>query len=397
MKNKNDLGWDRLPHVLRHPTVLQFNLFCDVFIQILIKTWTLLFRVDIQPGAVKLVLWRHLMHLTQVHPVTSENQFHCTRLCLLLLVWWPLVVSLCVHLCVCVFFSLCMHIHVYLDLHVYAYNFSHARCVIRNQIKFSGFVSFYFDSLTSSPDFHFWQFASELQTKISDNVSGTDHARLLFYYETLQACVSKGAEDEVSMFIFFFFCVCVCGGGGGGGGSHLKVQHFLASAWSFARKFTIILVLSSLSGRHQSQLSSTSSRWRSSRLLYQACHPLAFFFSSSSWSVYMYLIEFCQAQHFLCRIFSCPSLPHQDLTTSSLSVVLLLWTPFFPWWLQAMSMSSPNSPQNFPSLWVVFYFFLVLLVMVLKEGVSHFLRSKFSFVLINVVSQVTPVYFLTSL
>ena len=33
-----------------------------------------------QPGAVKLVLWRHWMHATQVHPVMSENQFHCTRL-----------------------------------------------------------------------------------------------------------------------------------------------------------------------------------------------------------------------------------------------------------------------------------------------------------------------------
>ena len=35
---------------------------------------------QIQPGAVKLVLWRHWMHVTQVHPVMSENQFHCTRL-----------------------------------------------------------------------------------------------------------------------------------------------------------------------------------------------------------------------------------------------------------------------------------------------------------------------------
>ena len=34
----------------------------------------------IQPGAVKLVPWRHWMHATQVHPVTAENQFHCTRL-----------------------------------------------------------------------------------------------------------------------------------------------------------------------------------------------------------------------------------------------------------------------------------------------------------------------------
>ena len=34
----------------------------------------------IEPGAVKLVLWRHWMHVAQVHPVTSENQFHCTIL-----------------------------------------------------------------------------------------------------------------------------------------------------------------------------------------------------------------------------------------------------------------------------------------------------------------------------
>ena len=28
----------------------------------------------------KLVLWRHWMHRSYMHPVTSENQFHCTRL-----------------------------------------------------------------------------------------------------------------------------------------------------------------------------------------------------------------------------------------------------------------------------------------------------------------------------
>ena len=37
-------------------------------------------RPHVQPGAVKLVLGRHLMHETQMHPVTTENQFHCTRL-----------------------------------------------------------------------------------------------------------------------------------------------------------------------------------------------------------------------------------------------------------------------------------------------------------------------------
>ena len=36
-------------------------------------------HTDIQPGAVKLVLWRHWMHLNFMHPVMSENQFHCTR------------------------------------------------------------------------------------------------------------------------------------------------------------------------------------------------------------------------------------------------------------------------------------------------------------------------------
>ena len=32
----------------------------------------------VQPGAVKLVLWRHWMHPSYMHPVTSENKFHCT-------------------------------------------------------------------------------------------------------------------------------------------------------------------------------------------------------------------------------------------------------------------------------------------------------------------------------
>ena len=33
-----------------------------------------------QPLAVKLLLCRHWMHELQVHPLTPENQFHCTRL-----------------------------------------------------------------------------------------------------------------------------------------------------------------------------------------------------------------------------------------------------------------------------------------------------------------------------
>ena len=36
--------------------------------------------VPVQLGTVKLVLCGHLMHLSCMHPVTSENQFHSTRL-----------------------------------------------------------------------------------------------------------------------------------------------------------------------------------------------------------------------------------------------------------------------------------------------------------------------------
>ena len=36
--------------------------------------------VHVQPGAVKLALQRQWMNVTQVHPVTTENHFHCTRL-----------------------------------------------------------------------------------------------------------------------------------------------------------------------------------------------------------------------------------------------------------------------------------------------------------------------------
>ena len=42
--------------------------------------WFTMLNVLVQPGAVKLVLWRHGMHVIQVHPVTAEDQFHCTRL-----------------------------------------------------------------------------------------------------------------------------------------------------------------------------------------------------------------------------------------------------------------------------------------------------------------------------
>ena len=46
----------------------------------------------VQPGAVILVFWRHWMHLNFMHPVTSENQFHCTRL----------YVSVCLFVCLSV-------------------------------------------------------------------------------------------------------------------------------------------------------------------------------------------------------------------------------------------------------------------------------------------------------
>ena len=39
-------------------------------------------KMLVQPGGVKLVLCSHWMHLSCMHPVTSENQFHCTRLLL---------------------------------------------------------------------------------------------------------------------------------------------------------------------------------------------------------------------------------------------------------------------------------------------------------------------------
>ena len=36
--------------------------------------------IFLQPDPGKLVLGRHWMHMSYMHPVTSENQFHCTRL-----------------------------------------------------------------------------------------------------------------------------------------------------------------------------------------------------------------------------------------------------------------------------------------------------------------------------
>ena len=49
-------------------------------VRLLIKCGFYTRLYGIQPGAVKLVLWRHWMHVTQVHWVKSENQFHSTRL-----------------------------------------------------------------------------------------------------------------------------------------------------------------------------------------------------------------------------------------------------------------------------------------------------------------------------
>ena len=40
----------------------------------------ILLKPHLQHGAVKLVLWRQWMHVTQVHRMTSENQFYCTTL-----------------------------------------------------------------------------------------------------------------------------------------------------------------------------------------------------------------------------------------------------------------------------------------------------------------------------
>ena len=64
-----------------------FTIENDLLLRIFWKHWISLvwpssgyLGSSVQPGAVKLVLWHHLMHEVQVHPVMSENQFHCTRL-----------------------------------------------------------------------------------------------------------------------------------------------------------------------------------------------------------------------------------------------------------------------------------------------------------------------------
>ena len=59
--------------------------------------WSKLSWSVLQPGAVKLVLWHHWMRVAQVHPVTSPNQFHCTRLYVLLTMHVYLLLFLCFH------------------------------------------------------------------------------------------------------------------------------------------------------------------------------------------------------------------------------------------------------------------------------------------------------------
>ena len=51
----------------------------------------------VQPGAVKLVLWRHWMHLSYMHPVTPESQLHCTRLYAMYLASAPVVLRWNIH------------------------------------------------------------------------------------------------------------------------------------------------------------------------------------------------------------------------------------------------------------------------------------------------------------
>ena len=45
----------------------------------MVKT-SFIYRKRVQLGAMKLVLWRHWMRVTQVHLVTAEDQFHCNML-----------------------------------------------------------------------------------------------------------------------------------------------------------------------------------------------------------------------------------------------------------------------------------------------------------------------------
>ena len=67
--------------ILQKKNILQVKIFV-FFSFYYIKTFQMVFFffIYIQPGAVKLVRWHHWMHETQVHSVTSKNQFHCTRL-----------------------------------------------------------------------------------------------------------------------------------------------------------------------------------------------------------------------------------------------------------------------------------------------------------------------------
>ena len=71
----------------RHKYCGQKNVNCDTIcfdVRIVLLVESKMFFVTlicgVQSGAVKLVLWRHRMHLRYMHLVTWENQFHCTKL-----------------------------------------------------------------------------------------------------------------------------------------------------------------------------------------------------------------------------------------------------------------------------------------------------------------------------
>ena len=61
-------------------------------------------------GAVKLVLWRHWMHLSYMLPATSETQLHCTRLYRCIFMCMDVCVQVCV--CACVRACVCVRVRV---------------------------------------------------------------------------------------------------------------------------------------------------------------------------------------------------------------------------------------------------------------------------------------------
>ena len=74
----------KLTHFIRktrqHCQVFHCALPAWFLVHKLVRLMSLLVNFHVQPGVVKLVLWRHWMHLSYMHPVTSENQFYFTRL-----------------------------------------------------------------------------------------------------------------------------------------------------------------------------------------------------------------------------------------------------------------------------------------------------------------------------